>query len=155
MAGASKAININYIDTVSCFHWCLNIRGLRGTLDIRESLHPALLKSCPVLQPLARSVQNLLPPQYRSANLYVTLLPWGASTVRNQSLGWNNSCFYLCNGCRMTVHILARWSCHKSLIWGLSVGPRCQVVFGHLWLDRSRTHQLSGRLTPSQSYQIA
>lgn len=45
-----------------------------------------------------------------------TLL-WQVRTVRNQSLGRNNSCFYLCNGCRMTVHILDRWSCHKSLIW--------------------------------------
>lgn len=41
----------------------------------------------------------------------------------------NNSCFYLCNGCRMTVHILAGWSCHKSLILCVSMGLHCQVVF--------------------------
>lgn len=149
MAGASKAISVDYIDTVSCFQWCLNIWGYKEewTLDIRCCSHRlALDKTC--------CLHDIVQPTRREAPSPATLL-WGAGTVRNQSLRRNNSCFYLCNGCRTTVHILARWSCHKSLILGLSVGPRCQVVFGHLWLDRSRTHHLSRHLTPSPSYKMA
>lgn len=135
MAEASKAININYRDTVSCFNWCLNIWDLQERMDNQKLLYPALSKlqcccSHPLMLYKTCCLHNIAQPicMWREVPSPATLL-WGVGTVRNQSLYWNNSCFYLCNGCRMTVHILARWSCHKSLISVQSMGPCCRVVF--------------------------
>lgn len=135
MAEASKAININYRDTVYCFYWCLNIWDRQEKMDNQKLLYLALLKfQCCCSHPLKLyktcCIHNIAQPicVQREVLSPATLL-WRVGTVRNQSLYWNNSCFYLCNGCRMTVHILAHWSCHKSSILVHSRRPCCWVVF--------------------------
>lgn len=146
-----KAISIKRITS---FHICLRYLSLSILGPEEEWLHRKVLLYWNCNQWCSHLLRKPCCPT-AAAYLYVTGVPspatvlCGAATVRNHSLCRNNSCLYLCNGCRMTVHILARWSCHKSLILGLSVGPCCQVAFGQLWLDRSRTYHLGRCLIPS------
>lgn len=127
--------------------------------DITAVLDSVLCTSQPVLQH-----PRSLPAKPAASTIFLILcdvrshLPTyfcnREGTVKRDRLCQNNSCFYLCNGRRTTVHILAGWSCHKSLILGLSTGPRCQVAFGHLQWDRSRTHRSSGLLVISQVHKV-